>query len=202
MPLKTILVTAFAPFSGDATNSSQMILDSLADVVDGYTIVKTVLPVEFVGAPVAALEIYDKVKPSAVVMLGQAGGRSAITPEAVAKNVMNAVIPDAVGFKPEGAAVEDGGADILHSTLPVERMVRAIKAAGVPAYVSYDAGGYVCNCVFYSMMCRVGSGVPTGFIHVPFVDSQDKTPCLSLEDALKGVLAALRAVVGAIDETP
>ena len=56
------------------------------------------------------------------------------------------------------------------TSLPLERMLGATSAAGVPSSVSFDAGTYVCNNLFYKLMyeikysdlCRFG-----GFIHFP-----------------------------------
>ncbi|MDC2217739.1 hypothetical protein PO068_28050 [Bacteroides thetaiotaomicron] len=42
----------------------------------------------------------EQYRPDAVVCVGQAGGRAAITPEMIAVNIMDARIPDNAGNKP------------------------------------------------------------------------------------------------------
>ncbi len=111
----TILVTAFEPFGGNTLNPTQLILEQLPDELGGFRIHKVLLPVEFVKCRELAFAAYDEVKPAAVIMLGQAGGREAITPETTAVNVMNAVSPnggvrpDNAGFAPEREPVVPGG---------------------------------------------------------------------------------------------
>ena len=86
---KMILVTAFEPFGDDALNPTEMLLERLPERLGGCEIRTLLLPVEFVRARERAFAAYDELRPGAVVMLGQAGGRSAITPESTGKNVMN-----------------------------------------------------------------------------------------------------------------
>ena len=61
-----------------------------------------------------------------------------------------------------------GALNALFSTLPVREMAEAIREAGIPAEISYSAGTYVCNDLFYLVLDHLeDSGVPAGFIHVP-----------------------------------
>ena len=81
-------------------------------------------------------------------------------------------------------------------------MVKNIQAAGIPAAVSDTAGTFICNHVLYGVryMCEHKyPGKKSGFIHIPFMTSQavDKknTPSMSLDDIVKGLTAAIEAVV-------
>ena len=194
----TILVTGFGPFGGENVNPSEMILKRLPDNVVDVRIEKLLLPVEFVGSREIAIAKYDELCPDAVIMLGQAGGRSAITPETMAKNLMNAKIPDNAGYKPENEKIAVNGSNILYSALPTEKIVEAIKASGVPASISSDAGGYVCNCLFYSMLYHNSGAVPTGFIHVPYIKEQNMTTYMEFNEMYKGIAAAIKAVIDQI----
>ena len=201
-----ILVTAFQPFGGDEINPTELVLNALPGDIGGYGIKKLLLPVEFGRAAELACAEFDRVRPKAVVMLGQAGGRSAITPEARAVNLMNAGIPDNAGNKPEGVPVSEGCPDELFSTLPLESIVHAVNMLGIPAEISQDAGAYVCNSLLYGMLAHNGGKVPTGFIHVPFIREQtegtagrENTPYLELEDIINGITASVYAVIGAAE---
>lgn len=191
-----ILVTAFEPFGGEKLNPTEMVLGKLPDSVCGHAIRKLLLPVEYVKARELAITEYDRLRPAAVVMLGQAGGRNAITPETTAKNVMNGSNPDNAGFKPDHAPVVAGGADTLRSTLPKDKMIRAVETLGIPCEESGCAGEYVCNALFYGMLHHNKGSVPTGFIHVPYVREQghEETPFMELETIYLGIFAALEAV--------
>ena len=165
-----ILVTAFEPFGGEKLNPTEMVLGTIAE--------------------------YDRLLPAAVIMLGQAGGRNAINLETTAKNVMNGSNPDNAGFKPDHAPVVAGGADTLRSTLPKDKMIRAVETLGIPCGESGCAGEYVCNALFYGMLHHNKGSVPTGFIHVPYVREQghEETPFMELETIYLGIFAALEAV--------
>ena len=198
---RTVLVTAFEPFGEEQLNPTEQILAALDDAMEGYALRKLVLPVEFDEARRRLFAEYDSISPAAVVMLGQAGGRSAITPETTGKNRMDARIPDNAGKQPRNRMVAENGPDVLFSTFPAEKIVKAVREAGVPCELSGDAGTYVCNTVLYGMLAYNHGEVPTGFIHVPFSAEQghgDK-PCLELNDMVRGIAAAVRTVIRELD---
>ena len=153
-------------------------------------------------APVA--EAIEREAPDAVLCLGQAGGRAAITPERVAINVDDARIPDNAGEQPVDRPTVPGGPAAYFATLPVKAMAEAIRAAGVAAEVSNTAGTFVCNHLMYAVLHLLAErypGVRAGFMHVPFVPEQtgDKPgqPSMPLADMVRGLTAAVGAIFGA-----
>ena len=189
-----ILVTAFTPFGGDALNASQEILNALPVTLSGVRLEKRLLPVSFRAAPQIAAEAAASLRPEAIVCLGQAGGRDAVTPERVAVNLMDATSPDNDGFQPVDEPIFPDGPAAYFSTLPVKAMVEAMQRLGVPARLSDTAGTYVCNALMYAMLHRV-KDVPCGFIHVPYLTEQGKgseAPSLLRELVLRGITACLQ----------
>ncbi len=199
---KIILVTAFEPFGGEKLNPSEMVLEKLPDAVGGYAIRKLLLPVEFVRALSLAAAEYDRLAPAAVIMLGQAGRRRAITPETTGRNVMYGGIPDNAGWKPDHLPVVENGPDKLYSTLMTDRIVRAVNALGIPCEVSDNAGEYVCNALLYGMLEHNRGTVPTGFIHVPFIREQGhpEDPFMDFKEVYRGVLTAIETVASEVDQ--
>ncbi len=190
-----ILITAFVPFGGDAQNASQEILNTLPDVLGGVRLEKRLLPVSFRSAPQLALEAAERLRPEAIVCLGQAAGRDAVTPERVAVNLMDAAAPDNDGFQPVDEPVIPSGPAAYFSTLPVKAMAEAMRRAGVPARLSNTAGTYVCNALMFAMLHRMRE-IPCGFIHVPYLTEQGKedAPSLSKECVLRGITACLQTL--------
>lgn len=188
-----ILVTAFTPFGGDALNASQEILNALPDALGGVRLEKRLLPVSFCFAPRLALEAAERLRPEAIVCLGQAAGRDAVTPERVAVNLMDAKIPDNDGFQPVDEPVIQNAPAAYFSTLPIKAMVEAMQRIGVPARLSNTAGTYVCNALMFAMLHQT-KDIPCGFIHVPYLTEQGKedAPSLSKECVLRGVTACLQ----------
>ena len=98
---KKIVVTGFMPFGGDDINPTEIILSMLPKEIDGFLIDKLLLPVEFIKARDLIINEYDRINPIAVIMLGQAGKRKSISIEKIAKNIMDARIPDNSGYQPK-----------------------------------------------------------------------------------------------------
>ena len=199
---RRILVTAFEPFGGDGLNPTEMALEKLPEKIGGFSVRKLVLPVEFVHAREIAFAAYDALLPAAVLMFGQAGGRSAVTPEKRGKNLMDARIPDNAGFMPKGLPVVPGGPEFLPSTFSAERIAEALLTKGIPAECSDDAGTFVCNTLLYGMLGHIRGAVPAGFIHVPYVREQahaDK-PFLELGAVVRAMAAAVETVAEELKE--
>ena len=190
-----ILITAFSPFGGDALNASQEILNALPATLGGVRLEKRLLPVSFRSASRLALEAAERLRPDAIVCLGQAAGRDAVTPERVAVNLMDAAMPDNDGFQPVDEPVIPNAPAAYFSTLPVKAMVEAMQRVGAPARLSDTAGTYVCNALMYAMLHQT-KDVPCGFIHVPYLTGQGKgeTPSLSKECVLRGITACLQTL--------
>lgn len=195
----TLLVSGFEPFGGQPVNPAQLLAQSLPKQVKDVKIETVILPVSFKTSSSVLKEKIAECRPDGVLCIGQAGGRSALTFEKVGINFEAASIKDNEGNQPGGEPVVDGAPDGLFSTLPVEQMAAASRRAGIPAFVSYSAGTYVCNCLLYSLLeeqRRNYPGMQGGFLHVPWLPEQaaqkpNGTPSMSLETMKEGLLAAL-----------
>ncbi|MBR3098431.1 MAG: pyroglutamyl-peptidase I [Clostridia bacterium] len=191
--LPTILVTAFEPFGGEKTNASFEAVRLLPEELCGFVVRKELLPVVFGMAGEKVVSLVEELKPSLVLCTGVAGGRTAVTPEKIAVNWRQARIPDNEGNQPEAERIDPAGPDGIFSGLPVERIVEELREKGYPAEVSYTAGTYVCNDVFYLLMDhlrKTGLEIPAGFIHVPPESVLDSVRCVeALETALRVCMA-------------
>ena len=197
-----ILVTGFDPFGGESINPAWEAVKRLPNEIAGATVKTIQIPTVFGDSAEKLFAEIDAFEPDAVVCIGQAGGRFAITPERVAINVDDARIPDNKGNQPIDVVIQEDGEPAYFATLPIKAMVEFIGKAGVPASVSNTAGTFVCNHIMYQALYYVAKHRPqakAGFIHVPFVPSQvvDKPnyASMSVEDIVKGLTAALEAVV-------
>lgn len=193
-----ILVTGFDPFGGESVNPAWEAVSRLPETINGAEVVRMLIPTSFERAPQAILEKVREYHPDYVISVGQAAGRTAITPERIAINMMNASIPDNDGEQPTEQKIEDNGPDGYFSLLPVVEMVKAIEAAGLPGRISNTAGTFVCNRVMYSVLHACHTEFPemrSGFIHVPCIPEQtEKHPewfSLPVEEITRGLEAAL-----------
>lgn len=200
-----LLVTGFEPFGGETVNPSLEAMKRLPDLIGGAEVVKQALPTEFGRAGEVLSAALEEHRPDAVICVGQAGGRSAITIERVAINLRDASIPDNASAQPVDEPVLPEGETAYFSTLPIKAMVERIKSAGLPAFVSNTAGTYVCNEVLYTLLHMAETrypGLRGCFIHVPYTMEQtankpNGTPGMSMEDITRALICAAEAAVGA-----
>ena len=190
--MSKILVTGFEAFDKSALNPSAEIIKALK----GDDLVTAILPVVFGQASAQLRDLIDLHKPSAVLCLGQAEGRSVMTPERIAINLDDARIADNAGNQPLEQRVMADGPDGHFSTLPIEKMVASMKAAGIPASISLSAGTFVCNHIFYVLQDYLkDSSVKSGFMHVPLMDEQRKEyptlPTMPIRQMVAGVQISL-----------
>jgi len=193
--MSKILVTGFEAFDKSTLNPSAEIVTALK----GDDLVTAILPVVFGQASAQLRELIDLHKPSAVLCLGLAVGRSEITPERIAINLENARIADNAGNQPLEQRIMADGPDGHFSTLPLEKMVASMKAAGIPASISLSAGTFVCNHIFYVLQDYLkDSSVKSGFMHVPLMDEQRKEfpnlPTMPVRQMVAGVGIALNVL--------
>lgn len=175
--MRKILVTAFDPFGGDDTNASMKVLEALPDEINDIKIEKLTVPTVYSICAERAWQEAKAKDVSAILAMGQAGGRDAITPEKKALNKADAAIADNRGVILNGVKLEEGGKDEYFSTLPVEKMSEAARCAGYPSYVSMSAGLFVCNSMLYGLLKRAedeNSSVRCAFLHLPFAKEQGK----------------------------
>lgn len=202
---KTVLVTGFGPFGGEASNPSEQLAERLSgSPLHGWEVVAAVLPVAFANAASTLLASVARERPSVILCLGQAAGASALRLERLAINLSDASMPDNAGAQPREVAIAEGGPVGYWSTLPLHTMARAIEAAGASVEFSNSAGTYVCNHVFYSLMHAVRdmADVRAGFAHVPYASEQGHrmSPSMTLSRMEHALRASIEAVV--LDASP
>jgi pyroglutamyl-peptidase len=190
--MRKVLLTGFEPFGNATSNPSGEIVRQIS----GDNIVTAILPVAYAQSAERLLSLIEEHKPDVVICLGQAEGRTAITPERIAINLDDARLADNQGVLRNDVKILEDGPDAYFSTLPVNDIVAAIKAQGIPAAVSLSAGAFLCNHVFYVAQNKfAGSDVRSGFVHVPLMDSQAAEfpglPTMPLDQMVTAVRAML-----------
>jgi len=200
---RTILLAGFEPFGGDATNPSQEIVHALDGTsIAGHAVAGLVLPVSFAATAPLLVDALARERPAIALALGQAGGRSGLSFERVAVNLIDARIADNDGLQPVDAPVVAGGPAAYFSSLPVKAMARQVRALGIPASLSMTAGTFACNQVFYLLAHAIAQGdadTRGGFVHVPWLPQQAALrrdePSMSLSTMIEGVRAALDCAI-------
>ena len=184
---RTLLLTFFGPFPGVPVNPTVALAAGvqrlLAQMRPDLRVVARELPVSYNGSSTALRAALHEVRPDALISLGVAVGRDAVSLEQVAINLDSAGIKDNDGDRRCDEPIAQGGREAYFSSLPVRASFERLRAAGEPVEISYTAGTYVCNHVFYEgqrISRELGLSIPAGFVHVP-------ATCADGEDGTEGV---------------
>jgi len=197
---RTVLVSAFEPFGGETVNASWEAARSLDGWRCGDALaVSRLLPCVYGACVAEFVEAFERLRPGAVLMTGQAASRAIVSVERIARNAANADRADNRGVA--GASMKISGPALLEATASANDIARAIRAAGVPARVSSNAGDYVCNHLFYgalSYLFEKALGTPAVFIHLPAAPEQTPRRAsrrrLATADAVRALQAAIEAM--------
>lgn len=194
-----ILLTGFAPFGGEQINPSWQAVQQLQGwQPDDETEVQTIeLPCVFGQSLEKLQQAITEFNPVLVIAVGQAGGRNAISLEKVAINYQDARIADNAGNQPLGEPVIADAPTAYFSSLPLKAIVQSLRQHEIPAEISYSAGTFVCNHVFYGLMHALATSpkVRAGFIHIPYLPAQTARLGGAASMATELVVEALKQVV-------
>lgn len=175
----TILITGFGPFDGGSNASEALVraVGSRPEALETRMPVETlILPVDTMRAGDLLAEAVGRVRPTWLLMTGQAAGRNRLCLETIATNRCDFRVPDAQGVKLSGVPVLETGPEIHVATWPeLEATAAALNAAGIPAEVSDDCGTHLCNQVLYLALHAAresGNSCLATFLHVPLLPEQ------------------------------
>jgi pyroglutamyl-peptidase len=200
---RTILVTGFEPFGGEAVNASWEAARKLDGCGIGeFAAVARRLPCAFGASVEELVRAIKTLRPEAVLMTGQAARRSVVCVERFAHNLDDAAAPDNLGVLRKAAAISEGAPERLEAAAPVKAIAGAIREAGIPARVSRSAGGFVCNHLYFGALQYLrdeGRATPAVFVHLPATLGQTPPAAsarrLTAAEAAKALKAAAAAMV-------
>ncbi|MEO6027404.1 MAG: GNAT family N-acetyltransferase [Candidatus Binatia bacterium] len=168
----TILLTGFNPFGGGSRNISEELVYATQaswrrpDV----NLVVEVLPTEFERAGRLIVELIARHRPQMVVSCGLAGDEPCIRFELLARNLDACEAADNAAVCRTGSTIVADGPPEYNATLPYASLGSELSLRGIPYRYSDDAGGFVCNHVFYKASHHIkqeGLPIACGFIHWP-----------------------------------
>lgn len=202
-----VLITGFDKFGGESINPSSLCVNSLPDVIGNIEIKKVTLPTVFKDSSLVLEENIKSFSPNIVICVGQAGGRSKITPERIAINIDDARIPDNNGSSPIDEVIRKDGENAYFSTLPIKAIVDELNKNNIPSAISNTAGTFVCNHIMYESLYLTSTKYPNikaGFIHIPYIEEQvtDKPnmPFMKKEDIITALKLIIKTAVNYYDK--
>jgi pyroglutamyl-peptidase len=170
--LRTILITGFGRFPGAPVNPGGLMATQLVrrrrPAFTGTRRIAHVFATRYDAVDRELPALLKREKPDIVVMFGVATRARQVRVEQRARNRI-ALFPDAGGHRPPTRTIAPNR-EALRNPLPVTRLVKAARTAGVAAAPSRNAGTYLCNYVYWRAL--EAAAAPDGpdlviFIHVP-----------------------------------
>ncbi|WP_157668184.1 hypothetical protein [Croceicoccus marinus] len=165
---RQLVITGFQPFPGVAENPTEVLVRSLDSCGDPVLqrAEAVIVPTRYGDAP-AALRSVLASPPRVLIMTGFSARAAGLVLESRASNACTAALPDARGAMPPESA------DPLHhlpARCDIDDLCAAVESAGLACAPSDDAGGYVCNHLYYHALAALDeSGADTRalFVHIP-----------------------------------
>ena len=200
-----ILITGFSVFPGAPVNPTEHLIHALrsnpADLADLGELRTEILPVEYAAVPAILERLGADFAPDIAIHFGLSAKATGFTLERLARNEIARGKPDNAGVEPPATSIVEGAAH-LPSTLPLQDIASELASAGLPVAWSDDAGGYLCNYLFYlSRSPSLPGFAPpvSGFVHVPPAKSaeSDNPHALALEDLVRGATTITRTTARA-----
>ena len=199
---RTILVTGFEPFGGETVNASWEAAQKLEGWCHGDTVaVARLLPCAYDASVKKLISAIETLRPDALLMAGQAARRAVVCVERFAHNLDDATAPDNDGALRRALRISRAAPEWLETVAPVRTIAKAITGAGIPARVSRDAGGFVCNHLYFGALQYLSdkrSAIPAVFVHLPVTPEQARPGANEKRLTRTEASDALRAAATAI----
>ena len=189
-----IVVTGFEPFGNINTNPSELVINHLTASSE-YELITQVLPTEFKLAGNLIRQLVQTHQPDVLISIGVAQGRTYLSLERVALNLMDATIPDNAGIVADGQSICPDSPNAYLSTMQLNHIRDTLQQHGFPIKISNHAGAYVCNYVYFCALDEIHSlnlNTQCTFLHIPHVIN-DNTPINQL--ALMGIVKAVESMI-------
>ena len=203
--LETVVVTGYGAWAKTEANPAAQILAGLKERAwDDCNLVA-------LEVPVISDELYDRVedallthKPAVWMSIGVWPGSPLIRLETIGTNWRYFDVPDNSGDSLKGLPIVEQGPAAYNADFPNQEIVAALKAAGIPAMVSYTAGTHMCNQMLYTsshLMNLQGLQARCGFLHVPLTPAHvARQPATEEPQASMGLEMMTEAAVIALKQ--
>lgn len=204
---KTIIVAGYSAWAKTQTNPAMLVMHGVeAREWPDHTLIALEVPVRTHGLQNLIETTLREHRPDIWLGIGVAAGAPTLRLEMVGTNWRDFDVPDAAGVCMSREPVIEGGPAAYNATIPNAQIVEAIRAAGIPAIISYSAGSHMCNQMLYTtrhLSKQHGLATLCGFLHVPLtpahVADDEVTPeplaSMALDMMIEGACIAVAQIV-------
>lgn len=197
-----ILVTGFEEFNNESINPSSEVLKLLPDFIDNNKLFKLKLKTVAYDCISQVEEFILNNNIDIIISLGQAGGISDISIEKVGINLNDFRIPDNNGNQILDEPIYIDGANAYFTQLPVKAILKSLNDIDIPAHISYSAGTYICNHLFYGLMYlenKKYKNIKSIFIHIPYLPKQvinkRNMPSMDIDTIKNSIVCIIKTIL-------
>lgn len=174
--MKRVILTGFdlyGPYNCDSNPSRDVAFTYNNKKVGDVEVTGLVLPVLYHGCFNVLLEKIKQASPDAILNVGITSIATRLRLETFAKNIMNGKYPDANGWSPKGEPIAEGGNLYYPSTADIVELAHFLHTSGIPAEISVDSEGFMCNAILYQTSRYIIEGklpIKNALVHSPWTD--------------------------------
>jgi pyroglutamyl-peptidase len=188
-----VVIAGFGPFPGAPSNPSGRLATALArrrrPALAGIEITSHIFATAYDAVDRDLPKLLAR-RPDVLLVFGLAGRRREVCIETRASNKRSILFPDVSGWRPERAVIEPGqGASMGNAPFP--HLLTALLRTALPARLSRDAGGYLCNYAYWRALQSVRGGRPlVQFVHIPWARATSRPASSSCDSPTLSRLVA------------
>lgn len=170
-----VFLCGFEPFGGIPYNPSETLVREFekrkSPYRDNLELITKVLPTEFLRSAEIVKEIVLQQSPDLIFLFGVSEMARHITFEQIATNVADSSLPDNAGSIRNGEQITKSGPVAYQTNYAIRQTMHYLADQGIKTAISYHAGTYVCNYLYYSVLHFLSQKNITTqcvFIHIPY----------------------------------
>lgn len=169
--MKRILLYGFSGFDCFPRNPSEDLVNDLAKMPwKGVRVDKVIFKVSYARIEKKLAVLFKKAEYDAVIGFGLARNAERIRLEKAARNVHAAKVPDVDGCLKKEKTILNGAAEVYQTNVRLSGLRGQLIKEAIPAQISHDAGGYLCNFTYYRFLHHIRqtrSRAKCLFVHIP-----------------------------------
>ncbi|MBN2824575.1 MAG: pyroglutamyl-peptidase I, partial [Campylobacterales bacterium] len=164
-----VLISGFETFGGFKHNPTELMVKQIqkgALKLENMSIKAIVLPVTYFQSWEVLKKEMEAYQPDIVLAFGYAPSSSGVRLERLSHNYDRGS-RDNAGVSHRGKIIKEDANETIPAKLPLESLQSYLQKQGFKVSTSQDAGGYICNHLFYYLMHYIqDKQIQGGFIHI------------------------------------
>ena len=164
-----IVVLGFDVFGEEISNPASRIAELFNGLVIGdYLIHGLTIPVSYSSVKRSIKLMFELYNPTIVIALGLSASKPLPALERIALNYVDSSLPDIDGVVFSGKRIVPNGPLALETNVDIYSLRDYLLDEGIPIIISYHAGTYLCNYVYYLLLYESKiKSIKSLFIHIP-----------------------------------